>query len=110
MGIRTLPTEEASMLLLHCANGKGIPVNTDRESQLLIGNLAQYAATLPAQNMIDFTQDGVAYQMTANSAIDLNNQVSARVQNPRSIEAKCFANIDSGMNDLRVDAAFAALP
>jgi hypothetical protein len=66
----------------------GIPVRTDRESRLLIGNLAQYAATLPPQSIIDFTRDGV---VMASNAINLNDQINALVQQGRSIEARCFA-------------------
>jgi hypothetical protein len=69
-----------------------IPVATDRMSQLLIANLAQYAATLVATTLIDFTQNGVHYQFQASQAADLNNQVNAFVQQCRTIEASCIAD------------------
>jgi hypothetical protein len=61
-------------------------------SQLLIANLAQYAATLVATTLIDFTQNGVHYQFQASQAADLNNQVNAFVQQCRTIEASCIAD------------------
>jgi hypothetical protein len=69
-----------------------IPVSTDRMSQLLIANLAQYAATLVGTTMIDFTQSGVHYQFQASQAADLNNQVNAFVQQCRTVEAACIAD------------------
>jgi hypothetical protein len=73
----------------------GIPVATDRMSQLLIGNLAQHAATLATTDMIDFTQGGVAYQFQAGQAADLMTQVNAFVQQCRSMEATCIADLTS---------------
>jgi hypothetical protein len=69
-----------------------IPVATDRMSQLLISNLAQYAATLVATTLIDFTQNGVHYQFQAGQAADLDNHVSAFVQQCRTVEASCIAD------------------
>ena len=72
-----------------------IPVHTDRMSQLLIGNLAQHAVTMTPTDMIDFTQDGVAYQFQAGDAADLNTQVNAFIQQCRTIEAQCLADLTS---------------
>ena len=72
-----------------------IPANTDRVSQTLVSSLAQYAATLAPTDMIDFTQDGVAYQITAQEAIDMNTQMSALAQQCRTIEAQCLADLNS---------------
>jgi hypothetical protein len=73
----------------------GITVFTDRMSQMLIANLAQYAATLATTAAIDFTQGNVHTPMTAQQVINLNNQISARVQQCRTIEAQCYTDIDS---------------
>ena len=72
-----------------------IPTNSDRVSQTLVSSLAQYAATLAPTALIDFTQDGVAYQITAQEAIDMNTQMSALAQQCRTIEAQCLADLNS---------------
>jgi hypothetical protein len=97
------PTETPHLLILFAGQVRfqtvvagitwnSIPVATDRMSQLLISNLAQYAATLVATTLIDFTQNGVHYQFQASQAADLNNQVSAFVQQCRTTEASCIAD------------------
>ena len=72
-----------------------IPVKTDRVSQMLIGNLALHASTLAPTDVIDFTQDGTPYQFQAGQAADLNTQVNAFVQQCRSTEALCLADLSS---------------
>jgi len=74
-----------------------IPVKTDRVSQTLIGNLAQYvvSASLAPTTLLDFTQQGVHYQITAQDAIDMNNQIVALIQQCRTIEAACIADLNS---------------
>jgi hypothetical protein len=88
-----------------------IPVNTDRVSQTLIGNLAQYAASINPNTTLDFTQDGVAYKITAKDAIDMNNQIVALVQQARGVESACIADLTSATPTIftydDVDARFA---
>jgi hypothetical protein len=90
-----------------------IPVKTDRVSQLLIGNLALHASTLASTDPIDFTQDGIAYQFQAGQAADLNTQVNAFVQQCRSTEAQCLADLSSATPTLLtykdVEAQFSTL-
>jgi hypothetical protein len=90
-----------------------IPVKTDRVSQTLIGNLAQYAALITPSTDIDFTQDGVAYKITANDAINMNNQIVASIQQARGVEAVCIADLTSGAPTILtyddVDARFAGM-
>jgi hypothetical protein len=88
----------------------GIPINTDHASQLHVSTLAQYAATLPKGNAINFTQDSVAYPITAGDAINIFNQMGGLVQQARTIEAQCYAAIDAGTMTTydQVDAAFAS--
>lgn len=70
-------------------------IHTDRESQALIANLAAHAATLATTDPIDFTQDNVHYPMTAADVIALNTQINARIQQCRTIEAACIADLNS---------------
>jgi len=74
-----------------------IPVKTDRVSQTLIANLAQYvvSASVALTTAFDFTQDGIAYAITAQDAIDMNNQIVALTQQCRTIEAACIADLNS---------------
>lgn len=73
----------------------GNPINTDRESQALIANLAAHASTLAPTAPIDFTQGGVHYPMTAQDAINLNTQVQARIQQCRTIESQCITDLNA---------------
>jgi hypothetical protein len=115
------PAETPDILKLYAAQQRfafhtgglvynGIPINTDQKSQLHVSTLAQYAATLNKNDPINFTQDSVAYSITAQDAINISNQMSAIVQQARSIEANCYAAIDAGTMATYddVDAAFAA--
>jgi len=70
-----------------------IPANTDGLSQTLVGNLAQYAATVTPTTAIDFTQDGVHYQITAQDALNMNGQMNSLIQQSRTIEAQCLADL-----------------
>ena len=101
------PTETPDILKLYAAQQRfaydtsglvynGIPINTDHPSQAHVSTLAQYAATLPKGNPINFTQDGVAYSITAGDTINIFNQIGALVQQARTIEAQCYAAIDAG--------------
>lgn len=118
------PTETTQILIDYSAQQRwevvtgglqfsGVPANTDRVSQTLIGNLAQYAATLSPTDTIDFTQDGVAYQITAGDVINMNNQIIAQAQAARTIEAQCIADLNSATPTILtyddVDAKFAGL-
>ena len=89
-----------------------VPVSTDRESYMLVGNTAQYAATLPPTSMIDFTQNGAHYPLTAAEMAALFKQFSALIQTNRTIEADCIADIKSTTPTIKlygdVDAKFAA--
>jgi hypothetical protein len=90
-----------------------IPVKTDRVSQSLINGLAVHASTMTPTDMIDFTQDGIAYQFPASDAADLNNQVNAFVQNCRTTEAQCLADLGSASPTIAtyadVEARFSGL-
>ena len=92
-----------------------IPVKTDQVSQAMIGNLAQYvaSASIAPATVLNFTQDGVAYSITAQDAIDMNNQIVAQIQQCRTIEAACIADLTSATPTILtyddVDARFAAL-
>jgi hypothetical protein len=69
-----------------------IPVNCDRISQGLIGDLVQYAATVAGTTSIDFTQDGVHYALLASEVPTMFTQVYALIQQARTIEAACIAD------------------
>jgi hypothetical protein len=92
-----------------------ILVKTDRVSQTLIANLAQYvvSASVALTTVFDFTQDGVGYKITAQNAIDMNNQIAALVQECRTIEAACIADLTSASPTILtyddVDARFAGV-
>lgn len=96
------PTETPHILMMYAAqvrfdkvNGGvtfaaasgNIPVNTDRESLLLINSMAQYAASVTGTTPIDFTQNNIHYPITAAEAIAMFNQVTAHQQQCRTIEA-----------------------
>jgi hypothetical protein len=93
----------------------GIPVKTDRVSQTLISNLAQYvvSASISLTTVLDFTQGGVGYQITAQNAIDMNNQIVALIQQCRTIEAACITDLTSATPTILtyddVDARFAGV-
>jgi hypothetical protein len=93
----------------------GIPVKTDRVSQSQISNLAQYvvSSSIALTTVLDFTQDGVAYSITAQDAIDMNNQIVALIQQCRTIEAACIADLISASPTIvtydDVDARFAGV-
>jgi hypothetical protein len=72
-----------------------IAIKTDRVSQAQIASLAQYAGTVPGTTTIDFIQDGVHNQITATDAIAISNQISALIQQCRTIEAACIADLNS---------------
>jgi hypothetical protein len=72
-----------------------IPVATDRTSQMLLGNLAAYAATLAPTAAVDFTQDSVHYPITATECKSMFNAVYAHVQQCRTIEASCITDLNS---------------
>jgi hypothetical protein len=72
-----------------------IPVHTDRTSQMLIGNLSAYAATLAPTAAVDFTQDSIHYPITAAECTSMFNAVNTHVQQCRGIEATCIADINA---------------
>lgn len=90
-----------------------IQVQTDRESYMLVGNTATYAATLPPTQIIDFTQTGTHSQLTAAEMQALFNQFSALIQQCRSIEAQCIFDLNSAsptiLHYADVDAKFASV-
>jgi hypothetical protein len=87
-----------------------ILVNSDRLSQSLLNNLAAHAATLAPTDPVQFTQNNVAYDITAQDAIGMFNAVMAMVQNVRNIEANCIADQDLTTPTMRtyadIDNAF----
>lgn len=120
------PTETPELLLGYAAQvryevttqgisfttGSGtIDAKTTRLDQGLLNNLATYARTLQPTDPISFTQDNVAYAITAQEAMDLFDQVMAQVQNARKIEAECIADLTSASPTIKtyadVDTRFA---
>jgi hypothetical protein len=93
------------------SGGGQITVNSDRESQSLLNNLASHAATLAPTASVDFTQNNMAYTITAQDAINMFNAVMAQVQTVRNIEATCIADQNATTPSMRVyadiDNAFA---
>jgi hypothetical protein len=89
-----------------------VPVATDRMSQMLVGNLAQYAATLAGTTLVDFIQNSVHYSLTAAECITMNTSVSNFVQQIRAIEASCIADQNLGTPTMttyaQIDAKFGA--
>ena len=77
------------------AGSVAIPLHTDRESQALIANLAQYAATVAVTTAIDFTQDNIHYPITAQDAIDMNASLGSFIQQCRTMEASCITDLNS---------------
>jgi hypothetical protein len=74
-----------------------IPLETDRVSQTLVGNLAQYAATLSDQStQIDFTQNGIHYPVLASEVPGMFAAINDVIQQGRTIEAACIADLNSG--------------
>jgi hypothetical protein len=69
-----------------------VPVKTDRESWLLIGNLAQHAATLVGTAAVDFTQDNIHYPLTATECGTMFTQFANLQQQCRTIEANVIAD------------------
>lgn len=72
-----------------------IPIQTDRNSQMLIDSLAMYATTVPNTTTINFTQNGIAYQFTASQVADLHTQVNGFLQQCRTVESQCLADLNS---------------
>jgi hypothetical protein len=72
-----------------------ITLKSDRVSQMLLGNLASHAATLPAATAIDFTQDAVHYAVTAAECTSMFNAVNTFVQTCRTAEAQCLTDLNS---------------
>jgi hypothetical protein len=118
------PTETPQLLMLFAGQVRfetviagitwnSIPVATDRISQLLIGNLAQLAATMTPTDVIDFTQAGVGYQFQASQAADLMTQVNNFVQQCRTVENQCLTDLGSATPTLLtyadVEAKFTGL-
>lgn len=92
---------------------KSMQIKTDRTSQLMLGNLAVYAGTLNPNDIVDFTQDSTSYQFPASDAIDLNKTVNAFIQQCRTTEAQCLADLNSATPTILtyedVEAKFAGL-
>jgi hypothetical protein len=90
-----------------------IPVKTDRISQSLLNNLASHARTMQPTDPISFTQDGIAYAITAQEAIDMFDAVINQIQSGRDIEADCIADLSGATPTLKtyddIDAQFAGL-
>ena len=122
------PTETTALLLAYAAQVRfdtstsgitfnaasgAIPVACDRISQMLIGNLASYAATLATSTAIDFTQNKVHYPLLASECATLFNAVNAFIQQCRTIEANCIVDLNSASPTILtyadVDAKFSGL-
>ena len=90
-----------------------IPLACDRVSQSLIGNLVQFAATLSPTDTIDFTQDGAHYPLQASEVATMFAAMNVQIQQGRTIEAACIADLNSATPTLLtyddVDARFASL-
>lgn len=90
-----------------------VPVATDGESYMLVTGGANYAQTLGSSAPIDFTQGGNHYLLTAREMTQLFNQFSALIQQCRTIEANCIADLNSATPTILtyadVDAKFAGV-
>lgn len=104
------PTETPSLLISYAgqvrydvstsginfnASSGTIPVICDGISQLLIGNLVQYASKLNPNTDIDFTQKGEHYQLKASECTPLFQAVNDIIQQARTIEAQCILDLRS---------------
>jgi hypothetical protein len=72
-----------------------VPVQTDRTSQMLIANLAAYAATLTASTPVDFTQNSIHYALLASECGPMSTAVNRFVQQFRTTESACLADLNS---------------
>lgn len=117
------PTETPHLLTMYAGQCRynyvmlGVTYNgnrydTDRTSQMLIGNLAAYAKTLVSTTIINFTQNNVSYHLTAQDVQNLNTQINAMAQQYRGIEAACIADLNSTTPTIKfysdVDTKFSA--
>jgi len=86
-----------------------IPVWTDRQSYMLLGGLATYAASVDPTTIIDFTQGSSHYILTAVECVALFNEFSGLMQLCRTAEADCLDEIGAGtiLTYDDVDAQFA---
>jgi hypothetical protein len=95
------------------SGGGQITVNSDRLSQSLLNNLASHAATLTPTTSVQFTQNSVAYSITAQDAINMFNAVMAQIQAGRNVEANCIADQNLATPSMRtyadIDNAFAGV-
>jgi hypothetical protein len=122
------PTETPQLLIAYAAqvrfdkSTKGfsfaaasgaVPVDCDRVSQTLVGNLANYAATLAPTTVVDFTQGGVHYTLTAAEVKTMFDQMQNRIQQARTIESQCIADLNLATPTIKtyadVDTRFAGL-
>ena len=115
------PTETPELLIAYAGQrrwevGNGgvqwqqIPLNTDRVSQLLIGDLVQHSSGMNPNTMINFTQDGVAYTVKAKDVANMFSTFHTHLQSSRDIETACLYAIGDGaiLTYDDVDAKFAA--
>jgi hypothetical protein len=98
--------------MFSAASGQ-IPVWTDRVSYSLINSLATWVLTAtPAPAMVNYTQGGDHYVLTAAEATELFNQFTALVQMYRDVEAACILDLVSPTPTILtyadVDARFSA--
>jgi Domain of unknown function (DUF4376) len=95
------------------SGGTSIPMQTARLDQSLVSSLAAHGQSLQATDAISFTQNNVAYAITAKDAIDMFHAMMAHVQSCRDIEADCIADLDSASPTILtyadVDARFAGV-
>jgi hypothetical protein len=87
-------------------------VNGDRTSYMLVGNTAKYAETLTPTADLNFTQASEVHVVKASEWITLFNQFTQLIQDARSIEATCLADL-RGAQTIKtyedVEARFAPL-
>jgi hypothetical protein len=72
-----------------------VPVSCDRLSQMLVGNLSVHCSSLAPTTAIDFTQDGVHYVLTAAEVGTVFSQMQSQIQQARTIEGQCLADLTS---------------
>jgi hypothetical protein len=95
------------------AGGGSIPVSTGRSDQSLLNNLATHAQSLAGTAAINFTQNNIAYLITATDVINMFHAVMAHIQTARNAEASCIADLNSTTPTIKsyadVDAKFAGI-
>jgi hypothetical protein len=90
-----------------------VPVACDERSRAFVGDMTQYAATLAPATQFDFVQAGVHYPLQASECATLFAAMHDLIQQARSLEAQCIADLNAATPTLAtyadVDAKFSGL-